>query len=48
MLVQEIQEQYPVHYLVWNNEYQELERALKENKVDYNFLLFFFLIFQFN
>lgn len=33
MLVKEIQEKYPIHYLVWNNDYQDLEKLLKENKV---------------
>lgn len=33
MLVREIKEKFPLHYLIWNNEYQELEKILKENKV---------------
>lgn len=33
MLVSEIKEKYPLHYLIWNNDYQELEKELKENKV---------------
>lgn len=33
MLVSEIKEKFPLHYLIWNNEYQELEKELKENKV---------------
>lgn len=34
MLVKEIQQKYPIHYLVWNNEFQDLEKLLKdENKV---------------
>ncbi|KAG5680971.1 hypothetical protein PVAND_010445 [Polypedilum vanderplanki] len=34
MLVSEIKKKYPLHYLVWNNDYQELENLLKENKHD--------------
>lgn len=34
MLVKEIQEKFPIHYLVWKNEFQELEKLLKENKVN--------------
>lgn len=34
MLVKEIKENYPLHYLVWNNEHQDLEKLLKENKVN--------------
>jgi len=33
MLLNEIKEKYPIHYLVWNNEADELDKALKENKV---------------
>ena len=33
MLVSEVKEKYPLHFLVWNNEFQELETLLKENKV---------------
>lgn len=33
MLVSEIKEKYPLHYLVWKNDYDELEKILKENKV---------------
>jgi hypothetical protein len=33
MLVSEIKESFPLHYHVWNNEFQELETILKENKV---------------
>lgn len=33
MLVKEIKEKYPIHYLVWNNDFQDLEKLLKENKV---------------
>lgn len=37
MLVKEIQEIYPLHYLVWNNDFQDLEKLLKdENKVKNN------------
>lgn len=35
MLVSEVKEKYPLHFLVWNNEYQELETLLKENKVNF-------------
>ncbi|CAG9804204.1 unnamed protein product [Chironomus riparius] len=34
MLVSEIKEKYPLHYLVWRNDYEELEKILKENKHD--------------
>lgn len=34
MLVKEIKEKFPIHYLVWNNEFQELESFIKENKVN--------------
>jgi hypothetical protein len=34
MLVKEIQEKFPIHYLVWTNEFLELEKLLKENKVN--------------
>lgn len=38
MLVKEIQEKYPLHYHVWNNEHQELERILKdESKVGFSY-----------
>lgn len=33
MLVKEIRERFPIHFLVWNNDYQELENFLKEKKV---------------
>lgn len=29
MLVEEIKTKYPIHYLVWNNEFTELEKELK-------------------
>lgn len=36
MLVKEIEEKFPLHYLVWQNEHQELEKILKDNKVRNN------------
>ena len=36
MLVKDIKEKFPVHLLVWNNDYQELDLLLKENKVRWN------------
>lgn len=27
------QEAFPLHYLVWNNQYQELDRELQSNQV---------------
>lgn len=29
----QIQEEYPLHWLVWNNDYEELLEALVEQKV---------------
>jgi hypothetical protein len=31
--ISEIKSKWPLHYLVWENDYVELERVLKENKV---------------
>lgn len=33
MLVKDIKEKFPMHFLVWNNDFQDLEKILKENKV---------------
>jgi hypothetical protein len=33
----EIRQKYPLHYLVWNNDFQELESVLRENKVNLEF-----------
>lgn len=38
MLVKEIKEKFPLHFLVWNNESDELESLLKENKVWINLI----------
>lgn len=32
MLVKDIQKKYPLHYHVWNNNHEELEKILKEDE----------------
>lgn len=56
--IDKIKEKYPLHWLVWNNDYQELEEHLKMEKVSKGFLylyksnhdnraqIFFFFIFN--
>lgn len=39
-----IKSEYPVHYLVWNNDCKELEEALKTEKVNERFAKFHFLM----
>lgn len=33
MNAQDVAKCYPVHWLVWNNEYEELKNSLEANKV---------------
>jgi hypothetical protein len=30
-----IKQKYPLHYLVWNNDTDELEQLIKQEKVDF-------------
>lgn len=33
--IDSIKVEYPVHYLVWQNEAKELDKAIQEHKVSY-------------
>ena len=37
--IESIREQYPLHWLAWNNDFMELETVLSRNEVNLNYIL---------